>query len=114
MAEYMLLLRGGGAMDNKLTPEEIQRLIQPYVDWSNKLRAEDRMIAGSELSASARMVRMNGDQVAIDGPYTETKEDIGGYFIIRADSDDDAARIACGCPVLGHGGFVEVRQVVEQ
>lgn len=33
MAEYMLLLRGGGTMDENLTPEEIQGLIQPYIDW---------------------------------------------------------------------------------
>jgi hypothetical protein len=47
----------------------------------------------------------------MDGPYTETKESVGGYFIVEAASLDEAAEIAKECPALLHDGVVEVREI---
>jgi hypothetical protein len=110
---WMLLLRGGEPSSETLSPDEIQAMIQPYIDWSNRLRAEGRHVGGDELADGGRTVRMNGDSVVVDGPFTETKEAIGGYFLIRASSDEDAADVASGCPILRNGGFVEVRRIVD-
>lgn len=48
-----------------------------------------------------------------DGPFTETKDVVGGYSLIEAGDFDEAVRIASGCPVVEHGGSVEVRPVMQ-
>jgi hypothetical protein len=111
MAQFMLLVRGGGAMPQDYTPEQVQQALQMYFDWSEKLRGEGRLRGGDQLSGG-RTVRMQGGQAVVDGPYAETKEAIGGYFLIDAASTDEAAEVAKGCPVLCHGGLVDVREIV--
>lgn len=113
MARFMLLLRGGEAALEEYSPEDFQRMIQPYIDWSSKLRAEGRHLGGDELASGGRLVRLGEGQAIVDGPYTETKEGIGGYFMIQAADESEATEIAKGCPILQHGGFVEVREIVE-
>lgn len=113
MAKYMLLLRGGRESLGEYTPEQFQEMIQPYVDWSRRLREEGRLDGADELAAGGRTLRANGGGFVVDGPFTETKEDIGGYFIIQAADEVEAIEIAKGCPNFSHGGFVEVRAIVE-
>ncbi|MGI8858067.1 MAG: YciI family protein [Thermomicrobiales bacterium] len=111
MAQFMLLVRGGGAMPQHFTPEQVQQALQRYFDWSDKLRSEGRYHDANELNDGGRTVRMRGGQAVVDGPYVETKEAIGGYYLIEAANEDEAAEIAKGCPVLGHGGLVDVREI---
>jgi|SRR5579862_9875314 len=112
MPEYMLLLRGGD--ESGRTPEEAQCVIAQYIAWAGKLRAEGRLCGGDELAASGRVLRgTDGSVFVTDGPYPETKETIGGYFLIEAASMDDAAEIAKGCPGLLRGGEVELREIVD-
>jgi len=113
MARYMLLLRGGDESVGEYSPEDFQRIIQPYIDWSNTLRSEGRHLGGDELDSGGHVVRMRDGQATVDGPYTETKESIGGYFMVQAANDEEALEIARGCPILKRGGFVEVRAIVE-
>jgi hypothetical protein len=113
MATFMLLLRGGRESLGEYTPEQFQVMIQPYVDWSRKLREEGRLLHADELASGGKTIRANGSGFVIDGPYTETKEDIGGYFLIHAADEAEAIEIAKGCPNFSHGGFVELRQVNE-
>ncbi len=47
----------------------------------------------------------------VDGPFAETKETIGGYYLVEAPSYAEAVEIACTCPILGAGGSVEVREL---
>jgi hypothetical protein len=61
------------------------------------------------LFASGKVVK--GDNVITDGPYTEIKELIGGYTLVKAESLDEAAELAKGCPILAFGGNVEVREI---
>jgi hypothetical protein len=114
MATFMLFLRGGRESLGEYTPEQFQEMIQPYVDWSRKLREEGRLISADELASGGKTIRKNGAGFVVDGPFTETKEDIGGYFLIRADDEAEAIEIAKGCPNFAHGGFVELRQVNER
>ena len=111
MAKFMLLIRGGDDETRDYTPEQYQHVIQRYIDWSAKLRREGRNHGGDELKSGGKVVRMRGGQAVVDGPYAETKESIGGYFIIEAADLDEAAEIAKGCPVLLHDGAVEVREI---
>jgi len=54
---------------------------------------------------------VKNDNIVTNGPYTDIKESIGGYTIIKADNYDEAVEIAKGCPVLLTGGNVEVREI---
>jgi hypothetical protein len=112
MAQFMLLLRGGGDATKDYTPEQAQQMMQLYYKWSEKLQGEDRMRGGDELKAGGRVVRAPDGRPVVDGPFAETKEAIGGYFLIEARDLDDAADVATGCPILTHGGVVDIREVI--
>lgn len=111
MAKFMLLLRGGEAGWAALTPEEMQRAIQAYVAWGEQLRAEGRLLDADELHDGGTTIRTRGGTPTVDGPYTETKERIGGYYLITAADLAEAAEVAKGCPILITGGLVEVREI---
>lgn len=111
MAQFMFLIRGGDEATRDYTPEQAQQVIQRYVDWARKLRGEGRYHGGDELKPGGATVRSRGGQPVIDGPYPEAKEAIGGYFIVEAADLAEASRIATECPVLDHGGCVEVREI---
>jgi len=70
------------------------------------------MRGGNELQQTGRVLQPNGHGIA-DGPYTETKESVGGYFVIEAANYDEAVEVAKGCPSLHHEGTVEVREAVD-
>lgn len=111
MAQFMLLVRGGDDATADYTPEQYQQVIERYIAWARKLRAEGRHHSGDELKAGGATVRRRGRQAVIDGPYTEAKEAVGGYFIIEAADLAEASQIATECPVLDHDGCVEVREI---
>src|SRR6476620_9105459 len=111
MATFMLLLRHTGDDVRDYTPEELQQMMERYFAWSDQLRREDRNIGGDELKDGGRVIRRQGDQFVVDGPYTETKESVGGYYLIKAADYDDAVAVAKGCPILLYGGIVEVREI---
>lgn len=108
MAEYMLLVRNGEWQE--MSPEEMQQSMQKYMAWVKKLREEGRFKGGDELQSTGRMLRKESGRI-VDGPFTETKETIGGYFLIEADSYEHAVEIARGCPTFDHGGMLEVRAI---
>jgi hypothetical protein len=110
MAQFMLLLRGGGEFPVH-SPEEMQKVLEKYLAWADKLRKEGRYCGGEELKDGGRVLSVRNGKVAIDGPYTETKEIVGGYFSYEAKDLDEATEIAKGCPHLGFGGSVEIREV---
>lgn len=115
MAKYMLLLHDDPATFAAMSPEEMQKVIEKYVAWGTKLRESGFMLAGDKLTDEpGRVLRNKNGQVRVtDGPYSETKEVLGGYYLIEAASYDEAVERARDCPHLGYGGTIEVRQVDE-
>lgn len=109
MPQFMLFIRGGDEQIRDYSPEQYQQLLQRYFAWSDQLRAAGQYLAAEQLSPDGRLVQAG--PAIVDGPFTETKEAIGGYYLIAAGSLDEAAMIARGCPVLAHGGTVEVREL---
>jgi len=116
MREYMLLLYDSPTGAPDLSPEEMQRIIEKYQAWSEKLRSADRYVGGSKLTdGDGRVVRRDDDGVRVlDGPYSETKEVVGGYMAIRADSYQEAVELCRDCPHLGFGGTIEIREIETQ
>lgn len=111
MSKYMLLLRDNGEQWATFTQEQEQQMMMNYFTWTEELRKSGRMSSGEALQPGGATVRKQEGRLTVDGPYTETKEGIAGYYIIEVDSLAQAAEIAGGCPVLMHGGAVEVREV---
>jgi hypothetical protein len=106
MANFLFVYRGGN--DDKLAPDEMQKVMQQWMNWIQEGFQKGWMVdAGDALTPEGRVV--NSKKVVMDGPFVESKEIVGGFSIVKADSIDAAAEIAKGCPGLTTGGKVEVR-----
>jgi hypothetical protein len=109
MPQYMLLLHGDPAGWVKLSPEDMQKAIEKYMAWTKKPFTRDSKRLADEPGRVIRSV--GGKPKATDGPYSETKEILAGYYTIEAASYDEAVKLALEHPQLEYGGTVEVRQV---
>jgi hypothetical protein len=109
--QYALLIYGSGEGWEQLSEDERQTQMQEYMALSQ--RPETR--GGADLGdlSSATTVRVdNGDAVTTDGPFAETKEQLGGYYLIETDSLDDAIKWATKLPGSHHGS-VEIRAIAQ-
>ena len=107
---YMLLFRGSD-WQKSLSAEEMQKVSDQWMAWFDRLRQEGKALAGNPLEREGRLVTGQGGRVVSDGPFAESKEAIGGYFLLKVDSMDAAVAIARDCPGLPYGAKVEVRPV---
>lgn len=111
MAKYFLLLTGEGDYA-KLSPAEGEATLKSFMDWHQSLAKEGKLLGAERLSDDDyKVLRPGPNPLSTDGPFLESKEAIGGYFLIEADNVDEAAKVAAGCPHLQHGGSVQVRGV---
>ena len=108
---FMLLLRGG-VSNRDLSPEQMQQQIERYMNWIEKLRREGHFVAGEPLDETGKVLSGKNGTSVTDGPFTESKEDVGGYFIIRALDIERAVEISKGCPIFVNNGTVEVRAIL--
>lgn len=106
LAEYLVLSRG--QWDDDASPETIQSVIDQFYDWIGGEVEAGRMRPGQRLAAPRRMVTRGG---VTDGPFSEAKEVIGGYWFVLANSLDEAAAIAAGNPCLRAGLSFEIRPI---
>lgn len=105
-AEYLLLSRG--QWDPTKSKEEIQAAIDNFYTWHEKLVAEGKFKPGQRLATGGAVVSQDG---IMDGPFTEAKEVIGGYWFIVALSLQEAAALAAQNPCLACGLTYEVRPI---
>ena len=109
MKNFMLIFRGGSdAM--QMSPEESQQHMQKWFQWVGELQQNGTYASGEALLPTGKTVAKGN--VVTDGPFAEGKEIVGGFFIVKANSIEEAAEIAKACPDLPLGGTVEVRDVV--
>jgi len=106
MNEYLLLSRG--QWDAGKSPEEIQAAIDAFYAWHAQLVAQGRFRSGQRLATAAKLVMRTG---IMDGPFTEAKEVIGGYWFVLATSLEEAARIVADNPCLACGLAFEIRPI---
>jgi hypothetical protein len=106
LQDYLLLSRG--QWDAHKSPEQIQAAIDAFYGWYAQLVAQGTFKPGQRLATEAKLVTRSG---ITDGPFTEAKEVIGGYWFIVAGSLEEAARIAEGNPCLACGLAYEIRPV---
>ena len=108
-SEIMLLFRGTD-WHKDMSPEEMQAAAGRFMAWFERLKAEGKAKAGQPLQNAGRVISKNGRTLS-DGPYAESKEAIGGYFILNVTDMDEAIEIAKQCPGLDIGLKVEVRPI---
>ena len=106
---YMLIFRSTDWYKG-LSPEQMQQIADTWMAWFNRLKDEGKAIAGNPLEREGKIVSGKNRAVS-DGPFAESKETIGGYFLLKVASMDDAVAIAQQCPGLPYGIRVEVRPV---
>ena len=111
-SDYLLLFRGT-QWDKGMAPEEIQELLGQFMSWLARLNQQGICKGASPLATTGKVVSGKGRNIA-DGPYSEAKEAVGGYFLVQAESLDAATVIAQQCPLLAYGVIVEVRPVAQQ
>ncbi len=110
MKEFLLVFRADFKAMPEFSPEQMQANTKKWMDWIGGIAAQNKLSnRGNRLTTDGRVVRAN--KSVTDGPYTEIKESIGGYTIIKVETYDEAVSIAKGCPILNAGGSVEVREV---
>lgn len=104
--KYVLLIHDDPNRTEDLTPE--------YMTFTQSILESGEMLGGDKLEGpeTATSVRVrDGRTTTTDGPFVETKEVLGGYYIIEAASYDQAIERSRDCPHLEYGGTIEVRQV---
>ena len=113
MHQYLLILRDDPTRFQQMSPQQIQEVFAKYVAWRMRLQEAGRLVGGNKLEDNTGRVLTAGpsSQMRItDGPFAESKEVIGGYFMINADTYEDAVELSRDCPHLEYGA-VEVRRV---
>jgi len=111
--EYMLLFRGND-WSKGLSPEEMQQVVGRWMAWFQGLMETGQAVAGSPLEREGKIVSGKNGRIVADGPFAESKEAIGGYFLLKVDSLEEAVAIAQQCPGLAYGSKVEVRPVIDR
>lgn len=110
MKDFLLIYRTDYDQMQQGTPEQSEATMKKWMDWLGNIAAQNKLTSqGNRLQNSGKVVK--SDSVITNGPYIDIKESIGGFSIIKSDSYDEAVELAKGCPILGVGGNVEVREI---
>jgi hypothetical protein len=111
MKEFALIFRLKDISDFKPSPEQIQE----RMNWLGSIAAQNKLVdkGNTLLPAPGTAKTVKPDNILTDGPYTEIKEFISGYIIVRAESIDEAVEMAKGNPIFKIGGNIEVREVLK-
>lgn len=113
--QYLLLIYHAESEWEALSEDERQRVYSQYRSLREDLIKSGSWIGGNQLQpiGTASTVRLMDKKPLIsDGPFAETKEQLGGYFLIEAKNLDEALKIASRIPSAALGGSIEVRPVV--
>lgn len=115
---YVILIAGDEQASLKMSKEEGERIVAAYFRYTEDLKKAGVLLAGEALQPSptgARVSLKDGKRSVVDGPFSESKELIGGYYLIDVSSKDEAIEWASRCPAaqLGERSYVEVRAVME-
>lgn len=111
---YMILIYGKESDWAGISPERAGEIMGAYNAYTEKLKAAGVHVSGDELreAASAKSVRGVGGTQVVDGPFVDTKEALGGYYLIDCASEAEALNWAKQAPTMLHNGGVELRAVV--
>lgn len=113
MSKFMLLLHDDPQDAASASPEEIQAVISEYVAWRETIEARGQLVGSEKLAdeGGRDLSLVDGRVRVVDGPFSEAKEVVGGFFMIEAADYGEAVALASDCPHLKYGRRIELRQV---
>lgn len=111
MKDFMLLFISSDYAKIGLSPEQMQERMGKWFAWNDKMRAQGIVKHGEALHSTGRRV-IGEKRTVTDGPFAESKELIGGYYVISASDYDDAVEVAQDYPDYDLGGTVEIREIM--
>jgi hypothetical protein len=112
--QYLLLIYDNEAMMKSATPAQTAAMHQAYGEFTASIVKSGNMKAGDALqpTSTATTVRIrDGKTLTTDGPFAETKEQLGGYYLIEAGNLDEAIKVAARVPSAAYGS-IEVRPIM--
>jgi len=110
MEKFMFIFEG--TQPGNLSPALMQEHMGKWMAWIDKLRAANQYVAGEPLLPGGKLVSGAKGKSVTDGPYTEGKEIVGGFFIVNAENYDEAVKLCDDYPDYEHGS-IQVRQVMK-
>jgi hypothetical protein len=111
MAKFMLVLRNEPGVVGKMSPEEMQRMMERYMEWRQRPFVAD---GKGLMDTTGRVLsKANGAVHVTEGPFIEAREVVGGYYLIEAADWDEAVALASDNPHLEFGP-VEIREFVSE
>jgi hypothetical protein len=114
--QYMLLIYSADGAWEASSEDEQKAMYAEYGKFTEDLRSSGAMVSGDELegaSAAKTVTVKDGKRLVTDGPFAETKESLGGYYVVECDTEDQAVEWASKIPAARYGK-VEVRPVVQR
>ncbi|MEA2827390.1 MAG: hypothetical protein QOG43_1829 [Actinomycetota bacterium] len=112
---YLLLIANDESVLAAMGPEEGQEMMAGYAEFGEEMTSRGVLQGGERLrpttDATTVQVR-NGEVLSADGPFAETKEQIGGYYVVECQDLDEAIEVASKIPAAGNG-TIEVRPIWE-
>ncbi|MBV8252310.1 MAG: transcription initiation protein [Chitinophaga sp.] len=110
MKEFVLIFRLDDPGHMKPSPEQMQE----RMNWLAGIAAQNKLAdKGNTLSVTSGRTVKPGN-IVTDGPYTEIKEFISGYIVVKTDTIEEAVELAKGNPIFKLGGNIEVREVIKR
>jgi hypothetical protein len=116
MSRFLVLIYGDDEAFADLPPAEIERMLASLRPFEEKVAAEGRLLETLRLkpASTARLIRTrNGERSVTDGPFTETKEQFGGYYLVEAADAEQVVRWT-GLLPAGMDSTLEIREVIEE
>jgi hypothetical protein len=110
---YMLLFRSDEWYE-ELSHDEIQKVVSQNNAWIEGLTAQGKAKPGHALQRKGVTVSGKNGRVVLDGPFTESKEAIGGFLLLNVETLEEAIAIAKSSPNLAYGTSIEVRPVADE
>jgi hypothetical protein len=113
--KFLLMIVADEKAEGPRTPEEGMQMLARYGQYAEDLGKAGKLLSGERLRPSEDAVRVsnrNGKRIVVDGPFAETKEALGGYFLIECASKQEAVDWAARCPGADHA-TIDVRPIWE-
>lgn len=112
---YLFLLYGDETQDADLSPEDMAAYMEPWEIYTRMLEERGAMLGGEALmptTMATTVTATSGKPVWTDGPFAETREQLGGFYLVKCDTLEEAQDLAAQCPAV-HNGRVEVRPIMD-
>jgi hypothetical protein len=112
---YLCMIFATEAQMGTIPPAEMAAFVNEHLDYDDRLRASGQLVEseGLEAATTAAVVRVRDGRLSVtDGPFIETNEQLGGFYLVEAESGEEAVRLAAGIP-SSRIGSIELRPVFE-